>query len=225
MNWLLRPKVLLGLFVNAAYLLFCLAAPARHEQRRPYRFMSERRPPVYAPLPPPSAPSKATTYYAKASDQLNVYLTNDLTLIRRSGHSLLLSPTFTVHGHGEGGQPGTILLRFIAFSGEQYYDDDSRLLIFADGTEMWPDRPGRLSRLSSGATVPHSVTTTEDGRFVETFGQEIPYEDFLDIISARQVLIGLGTDRVELTADQLEALRDMHRQLPQPSLLKPVERD
>lgn len=225
MNWLFRPKVLLGLFVNAAYLLFCLAAPARHEQRRPYRPASQRRATAPALLAPPSAPSKATTYYAKQSDQLNVYLTNDLTLIRRPGHTLLLSPTFSVRGQG-GWQPATILLRFVAFSGgEQYYDDQSTLTIFADGVEMWPDRPGRLSRLSSGPAVPHSVTTQADGTVAETFGEEIPYEDFLDIISARQVIIGLDADRVELTADQIEALRDMHRRLPQPPpLFKPVER-
>ena len=36
------------------------------------------------------------------------------------------------------------------------------------------------------------------------------------MISAKRVVVRLGPDRVELTADQIEALRDMHRCLPQP---------
>lgn len=222
MSWLSRPKVLLGLLVNATYLLYCLAAPAHRRTTDPYRLKHEaraaaaRRAPAYVPLAPPSEPSEATSYYAKESGQLNIYLTNDLTLVRRPGHTLLLSPALTVWGNG-GEPPHSILLRFVSFSDAQHFDDDSPLDITADGDLKWSRDPlAEGYRAPSEARARHSVTMQDGSQVVETLGEVIPYETFLEVISARRVIVTLGPDSVELTADQIEALRGMHRLLPQP---------
>ncbi|HEX8355491.1 MAG TPA: hypothetical protein VF611_21465, partial [Pyrinomonadaceae bacterium] len=172
-----------------------------------------RRPPVYAPLPPSTGPSKATTYQGRGSNQIEVYLTNDLTLVRRPGHTLLLSPTFTADADG-GGPPDSILLRFVSFSHEQVFSDHSALAITADGEIRWPNLTLYSHPTPSDTRARHSATTGEDGQVVETVGETLPYEEFVRIVSARNVTVMLGPDVVELTAEQVEALRDMHRKLP-----------
>lgn len=227
MNSLLKQKVLLGVIVNGAYLLFCLGSPSPYRPPRAYSPPSpegrELAAPVrelpYVPLPPPAKASKAKTFYVHASNQLLVYLTNDLTLVRRHGHRLSLSPTFSVKNQSREA-PRSVLLRFVSFSREQFFSEDTPLVITADGALKWPhgwgDERSGESPQQPGNKLPYSVEAGEDGGVVETLGTEIPYEDFIEIISARRVIVSLGRDRVELTADQIEALRDMHRQLPQP---------
>ena len=223
MGFLHSPKVRLGLIVNGLYFL-SLATPQPHGRPREYvphssrqqGFVSAAREPVYAPLPPPSGPSKATTYYTKGTDQMDVSLTKDLTLVRRRGHTLLLSPTLTTRGRSPE-PPRSILLRFVSFSEQQTFFPESPLVITADGVEMWnygrrlsfPEVPGSSRPL-------HSVAFDDKGDVIETLGHELPYEVFIEVISAKRVIFSLGPDRVELTANQIEALRDMHRRLPQP---------
>jgi len=52
----------------------------------------------------------------------------------------------------------------------------------------------------------------------EVFTTEIPYETFVEIISARRVVLSLGPDKVELTHDQIEAMRDMSRRVTPPTV-------
>ena len=222
-RWFSSPKVRLALIVNGLYFI-SLVTPAAAPHRRPRLFppaqdqydipvgpppaaAEKRKPYVLAPLPPPSAPVKATTYVAKQFDQLDVYLTNDLTLLSRPDHRLLLSPTFTTRA-SKPEPPDSILLRFVAYSSGQTLSNTTPLTITADGREMIDGR-ARFWYNGNAVTPPQGVP------FIEGLGVELPYELFLDIISARQVVIELGADRVELTANQIEALRDMHRQLPQ----------
>ncbi len=223
MHWLRSPKVRLGLIVNALYFVSLFTPAQPHRRPRFYERLAERRTesaaaahtlPAYAPLPPPAGPSKAETNYS--SGQLNIYLSNDLTLVKRPGHTLLLSPLMTARP-GEPVAPNSILLRFVSFSSAVYYDDDTPMVITADGTEMWRyGSTGEVDDMPSHARVPHSVTY-DGGSVNETIGHELPYDVFVEIISARRVIVELGPDRVELTADQIEALRDMHRKLPLPS--------
>jgi hypothetical protein len=129
---------------------------------------------------------------------------------------LLLSPTFIMQGHSTE-PPRTVLLRFFSFSDAQFFTDESPLIITADDVTAWPDTAlfdGYPT--PTGARVLHSATTDENSHVAETFGIEIPFETFVEIISAKRVIISLGPDRVELTAEQIEALRDMYRRIPQP---------
>lgn len=222
----MSPKVRLALIVNGLYFISAFT-PATAPRMRPRLFasaaehraalMSTKTPPTYAPLAPPmSVTSKAMTNSLKEFDQLDVYLTNDLTLVSQPGHTLLLSPTFTTR-ISVPEQPPSVLMRFVSFSKEQVYTDTTPLKISTNGRYKWDDSADmneayRTSRTNMGR---HSVTVDEDGRVAETVGVELPYETFLEIISGRQIIIELGRDTVELNADQLEALRDMHRRLPQ----------
>ncbi|MET0626646.1 MAG: hypothetical protein ABW250_27180 [Pyrinomonadaceae bacterium] len=220
--WLYSSKVRLGLLVNGLYLL-SLALPS-HSQvgGRPYAYTyrewTENRtspppPTAYPPLPAARGESKAETNYVQSADQLDVYLKRDLMLVDVSGHTLLLSPTFSTSGR-RAETPRTALLRFVSFSSTQVFDNNSPMVITADGTELW--RYGTDSGADatpSGAKVLHSVTRDEEGRVVETIGHEVPYEVFYNMLVAEHVDITLGRDSVELNTAQVEALRDMHRRI------------
>ena len=233
MRWLYSPKVRLGLIVNGLYFISLFTPTAPHRRPRLYARTHEARaeraahvvPPGYAPLPPPSGPSRATA--VESGRLLHVSLSNDLTLVKKPGRTLLFSPSFdAVTRPPEEVELGPVSFRFILFSDQQICPaDDCQFTVTADGVSVWPERRRDNTLYFSPGwareSVPHSSKKLDDGRVVETTAAEsltmkIPYDLFFEIISARQVTIGLGPDRVELTAEQIEALRDMHRLLPQP---------
>ena len=222
MKWFSSPKVRLALIVNGLYFISLFTPPPPYARPRLFAHTNRLRaehlaaqapraarlgamaPPAYAPLAPPSGPTKAATHYWKERDQLDVYLTNELTLVRQLGHTLLLSPTFTAKVLAPE-PPRSVLMHFVSYSQQQVFDPDSPFAITADGSELW----------RSGATAKPLHSAAYHGeQVVETFGQEIPYDIFLQVIGARRVVVELGDDRVELTAEQIEALRDMRRRLP-----------
>lgn len=231
MHWLSKPKVKLALFVNALYLLTFFTPPSPPNKRR-HLLAHTRRPsvvrhapaglPEYVPLPPPSAPSRAASY--ESSGMLHVSLSKDLTLVKRPGRELLLSPFFSVRPYPSE-EPESVRLRFILFSDKGTCPGDCPLTIVADGETLWPVGEPADPRFNAygwrRGNVPHTSSTREDGLVIETkaaesFEVQIPYDVFIRIISARRVIVRLGPYRVELTAEQVEALRDMHRRLPQP---------
>lgn len=221
MEWFFKPKVQLGLFVNLIFIMFTLVSSAAGVHTYDYRdanveplYRPNNRTPPSIVLPPPTGPSKAASYLDKTTGELNIYLDNDLDLIRRPGFLLLLSPTFTVRSTGEA--PRSVLLRFVSFSGAQYFSYDDKLTLTADGRQVWPADGGEPWPGWSEDKVPHSTTIGGDGRVVENVGKEIPYEVFAEVISAKHVSLQLGPEETVLTAAQLGALRDMHRRLSQP---------
>ncbi|HWS87449.1 MAG TPA: hypothetical protein VN282_10815 [Pyrinomonadaceae bacterium] len=215
MRCLSSPKVRLALIVNGLYFISLLTPPTPHTRPRLFARASSRTPPIHAPLAPPdTAPAKAAVNYVNNFDQLDVYLTNDLTLVRKPGHTLLFSPTFTTKASVRE-QPRSVLLRFVSFSEKQFYTERTPLLISANGAYKWNDTAQIVYGPPRTNTGRHSVTTDAGGSVVETVGVEIPYDTFLEIISARRVIVELGEDTAELNSEQIEALRDMHRRLPQ----------
>ncbi|MFL6256782.1 MAG: hypothetical protein ACJ74T_17390 [Pyrinomonadaceae bacterium] len=223
----------LALIVNGLYFISLFTPTTR--PARPHLFTHSREmraeqqtqfalPPDYVPLPPPSAPRRAFAY--ESGGRIHVSLNDDLILIKKPGHMLTLSPSFSARTQPQE-EPGGALLRFTLFSNQDNYPDDCQLSITADGARVWPElvRDGRSWPTTDWTreSVPHSSTKLPDGQMMETMAaeslsMELPYELFLKMISAKQVRIILGPDKVELTADQIDALRDMHRRLPQPPL-------
>jgi hypothetical protein len=224
MEWLFKPKVQLGLFVNFIFVMFTLVssgASGGNAYERRFTYVPPpppaNQPLPYIPLPPPAGPSKATSYLDESTGELNVYLENDMSLIRRPGFLLLLSPICTVQRGADA--PRSVLLRFISYSETQDFTYDHSLTITADGVQAWPATSadgGNEFRRGSEDAVPHSVTFGSGGRIAETVGKEIPYEVFARLVSAKRVTFELGPEQIRLTAGQLEALRDMHRRLAQP---------
>ena len=222
MRWLSSSKVRLGLVVNGLYLL-SLLVPSPQSNALTYSLTGARpparlrsvNPPDYAPLTPQTQPLQADTHYWKHSGQLDVYLTNELTLVRERGHTLLLSPSFSTQALSPE-RPRTVLFHFSAFSHEQFYDRDSRFVITADGEELW-----RYGRRAPGDETPptgkalHSAALDDKGQVFESLGHEIPYDLFVRIVGARRVALELGPERVEFTREQMAALRDMHSRLLQ----------
>jgi hypothetical protein len=233
MSWLSSPKVRLALIVNGLYFISLVTPTAPHTRPRLFAHARESRggdravpvaQPDYVPLPPPSAPSRASAF--ESGGLLHVSLNNDLMLVKRPERRLVLSPSFSARTFPPA-EPQSVLLNFILYttSDEKSCPGDCPLTIRANEEVLWPERsaidPGGHSYGWKREGVPHSSDRLEDGSVVETmaaesFSAEVPYDTFLDIISARRVVVRLGPDWVELTADQIEALRDMHRRLPQP---------
>ena len=220
-HWPSSSKVRLGLLVNALYMLSLFLPSHSQVGGRPYVHTYERRagrlradsPPDYAPLPPYQAETlKADAYHWRQSGQTDVYLTRELTLVRKRGHTLLLSPTFAMKAHEP---PRSVILSFISFSHEQFYDRNSPFVITADGTELWRyGWRGAGDETPSSGRALHTAALDANGQVVETLGHEIPFDIFFGLLGARRVTIELGPDRVELTPEQMEALRDMYRPLP-----------
>jgi hypothetical protein len=214
MEWLFKPKVQLGLFVNFVFVMFTLISSSSggHAYERAAAVPSNDfvTPPntalPYIPLPPPSGPSKAVFFGDRNSGEYSVYLPNDMDIARRQGFVLQLSPIFIVHNRGE--EPRAVLLRFTSYSGAQYFAYDRTLVLKADGQQVWPDATWKNW---NEETVPRSVALGSNGRVVETVGKEIPYEVFAEVVKARRVSLSLGPEELELTPEQLGALRDMHR--------------
>ncbi len=222
-DWLSNSKVRLALLFNGLYLL-SLYAPTGYVRRPPRAYAyappgsaAPRRPSLYVPLPPPLWPTGAATYRDQRGGGLNVYLQKDLALSGARGSRLLLSPTYTLR-EGDG-SPESVLLRFISFSDDPTFSGGARLVISADGKQVWPaagEDGEPLWRGWAEERVPPHVTYDERGGAVENVGKTIPYEVFADVIRAKRVVLNLGPHLVELNAEQLEALRDMHRALAQP---------
>ena len=225
-NWLSSSKVRLGLLINGLYFIslafpsspppYARARTSAHTYEKRAERLRSKKAPAYAPLTTTtvSGLSVAETHYWREQDQLDVYLTNDLTLVRRRGHTLLLSPTYATKVL-KPGRPHSVLLRFVSFSHEQFFDRNSPFVITADGVERW-----RYGARGPGDETPwnakalYSAAFDDNGQVVETLGHELPYDIFVQVVGARRVMIELGDDMVELTPQQMESLRDMHRHLP-----------
>jgi hypothetical protein len=226
MHCLANPKVRLGLIVNGLYLLSLVFMPAPPQTRarlyarayeRSAAHLRSKAAPDYAPLSEQmlTTPLKAETHYWKESDQLDVFLTRELPLVRRRGHTLLLSPTYGARVLNPV-RPRSVLMYFSSFSHEQLFDNDSPFVITADGVEVW-----RYGTTGPGDETPwnarayYSSALDANYQVAETISHEIPYDVFVKVARARRVILELGPDTVELTPEQLEALRGMHRALPQ----------
>ena len=220
MHWLSNPKVRLALIVNGLYFISLLTPTQPQAPSRLFARTFEHSAPlatetksklVFPRLPAPSGPSKAATWVNKPHDQLDVYLANDLTLMQRPGYRLQLSPNFTTKASNPEA-PLTVLMRFVSYSDRPANLRASRVLITADGVALWDEgaSPGYFGPQAS----------TEDkvergGEVVESRGISLPYGIFFQLINSRQVVFKVGSDIFQLTPAEIEALRDMHRCLPQ----------
>jgi hypothetical protein len=226
MHCLFKPKVQLGLFVNLVFVLFTCATYTPLHHGRTYvdvgtSALKPMPPSVpYAPLPPPAAPSKSTVVDL-GGGRANVMLTQDMTLVKKPGRTLVFSPSFNVSTlHAE--QPSTVTLRFIIFSEKEACPGACMLVINADGSRVWESAAdGTSSTDWTRVKNPATNMTLPDGQVAVTLAAEtlttrIPYETFFDIIGAKRVVLSLGPDKVELTHDQIDALRDMHRRVAPP---------
>lgn len=227
MKWLSNPKVRLALIVNGIYFVSFVTAPSPRDSR-PHFFAQARESLAGRAtrgrhqdfLPPPPAPLDRTSVY-ESGGRFHVSLTSDLTLVKRPGRTLVLTPSLSAptHPHDE---PFQAVLKFILYSGrEDNCPGGCSLVVIADGVAVWPEYARGESTGLRRERVPGTSSTLPDGRAVETMNAELltttmSYEQFTRTISAKRVNITLGPDRVELTAGQIEALRDMHRRLPQP---------
>lgn len=229
MHWLSNPRVRLGLIVNSLYLLSLFTPSPQYTRARPFARTYEqpaerlraKGAPEFAPLPPATGNPETETHYWKASDQLDVYLTRELLLVRRYNHTLLLSPSFTTKA-APPERPRSVRLNFTSFSHEQTYDKNSPFVITADGVALWgygSHGPGDATLMYTN--VLYSAVLAGDKQVVETVGHEIPYDVFDQLVRARRVVFELGPDSFALTAEQLGALRDMRRFIPQPPPTKP----
>src|ERR1051325_10489533 len=117
MEWLFRPKVQLGLLVNFIFIMFTVVSSTADKGAtvRP-RYVAPEPEPLavpYAPLPPPAAPSGATA--VESGGQFHVFLTNDLTLVKNPGRTLIFAPSFSARAR-PAEPPLKVTLRFMILS-------------------------------------------------------------------------------------------------------------
>jgi hypothetical protein len=104
---------------------------------------------------------------------------------------------------------------FTSYSYEQHYDEGSPFVITADGVEVWRSGwRGPGDETPWNAKARHSAKLDENNQVFETFGPEIPNDLFAKFARARHVTFELGPDTVELTTEQMAALREMSSLLP-----------
>lgn len=227
-EWLFKPKVQLALLVNFAFVMFTLvsslAGPPPNERWRPAAIYDPPPavpyppPPTvpYAPLPPPATPSSAAV--TELGGLINISLNNDLTLVKKADRTLLFSPSFITRPRPTE-PPANVTLRFTIFSDKNACPGVCWLVINADGSHVWESAAkGTFSTDWTHKRVPGSIMNLSDGQVIETlttemFTTQIPYATFLEIIGARRVVLSFGPDKVELTHDQIEAMRDMQRRI------------
>lgn len=222
MHWLTNPKVRLALVVNGLYFI-SLLIPTPPQSKRP-RLLArtfEHNAPytteakgtrVFPRLPPSSKPTKAAMWVNKGNNQLDVYLANDLTLVQKPGYRLVLSPAFTTRA-GSPEAPGSVLLRFVSYSHKKTPQGEVLIRISADGETIWDAYSGYGGSAASPEDAEDDAGNVEE--VVDTAAVNLPYEIFFATINARRATIQFDSDVVELTPAQIEALRDMHRCLPQ----------
>ena len=225
MDWFFRPKVQLGLFVNLIFVVFTVVSPIfgeRHGSLYISRAVESEPPPMpHVSLPPPAPLSKITA--VESGGLVSVSLTNDMTLVREPGRTLVFAPSFSTRARPAAELPSTVTLRFTIFSGEEACPDACMLVINADGSRVWESAAnGTFSTDWTRVKVPASTITLADGQVAETlaaetFTTQIPYAMFVDILSARRVVLSLGPDKVELTYEQMQTLREMNRRVVQTS--------
>lgn len=225
MEWFYKPKVQFGIWVNLVFVLFTLASPAprvRHPDYGDDYSVSPAASPAAVPYaPPPAPPNKVSV--VDAGGRINVFLNSDLTLVRKPGHTLVFAPTITFDTSYPDAPPAKVVLRFTIFSQEKEACPGSCLLVVnADGERVVESAAGGASAPEwTHEKVPASTMRLPSGEVAETLASEtlstqISYQKFIDIISARRVVMSLGADRVELTGDQMESLRELYHRLAPP---------
>ena len=218
MGWIFKPKVQLGLLVNFAFVMFTVVSsfagadtPARW---RP-AVLDERPFPAPVRVSPSSSSSKVLTYDENGRTQVSLY--HDLTLVKNPDLTLTLSPSFSARRNPLG-ELSAVTLRFIRFSdNDPSCPGDCPLVINANGVRVWPSRSRTAPTQWMRESVPHSTMNSGSGPVelmaAEILTTEIPYDVFLEILIAGRVKVSLGSDTAELTSEQLEAMRDMHKQV------------
>lgn len=214
MEWLFKPKVQLGLFVNFAFVMFTLVSSGAYVRRVPVAerhdfAVAERSEPAapaeaafrYVPLPPRPGPSQAASFRDQNTGQISVYATREFTLVKKDGRALTLWPIFYVTGPSIT-PPRKVLLRFTSTAPARFYSDECDLDINAEAGATF----------SATLPVSHDRTSTGGAQAVlETMVQDIPYPVFLKLVTSKRVTFKVGGEEVALTEAQLNALRDMQR--------------
>jgi len=219
MEWLYKPKVQFGLFVNLAFVMFTLGSPYAGTvtyltcvtvEGRDGSAAAERPEPAaevaaatfrYVPLPPRLGRPQATSFRDQNTGQISVYATREFTLVNKNGRTLTLWPIFYVTGPSIT-PPRKVLLRFTSSAPERFYSDECELEISAESG----------ANFSAVLPVSHDRITTGGAQSVaETLVQDIPYPVFLKLVTSKRVTFKVGDEEIALTETQLNALRDMQR--------------
>ncbi|MFL6331731.1 MAG: hypothetical protein ACJ754_00140 [Pyrinomonadaceae bacterium] len=215
----------LGLIVNGLYFISLFTPTMPHTRPRLFAHTREpisnretdppptAAPPADVPFAPPAPRSRAKSY--ESGSLLHVSLDNDLKLITRPGHALLLSVNFSAPTRPPR-VPEFVYFTFHLYTNETGCPHDCPLTIVADDLMLSPaytrsEATPRTPSLSPSLPGEQPAETM----FLDWVSARISYQQFNDIISAKRVLVRLGPDWVELSIEQIEALRDMQRKLPQ----------
>ncbi len=127
--------------------------------------------------------------------------TNPLTLAGNSENGLFLSPNFIVFGR-KVVTPPSIEFEFISYSPQRKFLVNRTLQILSHDRALYSDR----LVLATWGTSPDATVT-------EVLVAKIPNKNFTNLIGEKSLSLVVGEARLELTEDNLEALRDLKRMI------------
>jgi hypothetical protein len=227
MRWLSSSKVRLALIVNGLYFISVFTPTTQHSRPRFFAHTHEAQvsplatlaPPVlrpdYAPYPPPSPRSNAVV--DESNGLLNVSLDRDLTLVKRPDRELLLSLNFSARTKPRA-LPEYIFLTFHLYTDQTSCPYDCPVNVIADDKSLTPviTRPDNTTPASDTPRQrpPFDGEPHVETKYLHWVSARISLQEFMEIINAKRVLVGLGPDWVELNSDQMSALREMFVRLP-----------
>ena len=145
---------------------------------------------------------QAKAHYRPRDDQTGIVVITKIAEkfeLPKYSEVLTLMVYFTLPGK-KVAQPKNVYMIFSSISPQLKYQDNHKLTIYCEGLEYFS--PGTRVEL---------LQKNELGFFEGVRSSGIAYKDFLRLLESREVVIQLGSTKVELKEENLEALRDLKR--------------
>ena len=154
-------------------------------------------PPPMIKLPVVKEVGKAQAVYDERGDA-TIVQTRYLQVQGDWRNGILLRASFRSQGKNIS-KPSFVTFTFSSMAGDRTYADQRELKISLDGRPALSGVAQYVSGYTDG--VVYSITVKQD----------IPYDLFLEIVSAKGVKIQLGPTEFELKESDVDALRDVRR--------------
>lgn len=197
--WLKSPRLLAAVVFNVAYLCLSGVGGASDAPADDDAFGASGSLVQYSLRAPEGATPRVASYYSPEVNQTSVYPAEDLILVGGAGRRLLLSPIISWTGE-RSSAPKSVHFRFYSFADVSQYDTARGLRVTADGEELW-----------EAAAPIYSITFGHADRVVENLGAQVPFEVLARATAAETMKVAVGREEIELTAEQVNALRLMLR--------------
>lgn len=143
---------------------------------------------------------KIETLFDETKNQTTIRL-NEMKIFENESEILSMVVVGSFEGKKPGASPSELLFMFNANSKQRRYQVEPQLVITADGEVI---RTRQMKNYGS---------RTENGRIIEPLLTMIPYDIVVKMANAKKVTLKIAATEYEMTANNLEALRDVASRL------------